>query len=163
LVDQLLIDIVAYGHVLAAMGWLGGAMLTTFVIGPVAQKLSPGASLELNTKLLPKVLRFMQIAIGSALLFGILLVFVVGGDLTPTQTEEIYAGVFLAVVVAIDAFAITIPSFRRVVKISKEAVQTGQPPSPDIAKYAKRASMGSLIGTLILFAILAMMVASGFS
>jgi hypothetical protein len=66
-------------------------------------------------------------------------------------------------VTGIIAFAVTIPAFNRVAKIANEAVKSGQPPSPDIMKYAKRASRGALVGVLLLLVVLATMIASGFS
>jgi len=163
MVDQILIDILAYGHVLSAMGWLGGGILTTFVLGPNLRNLSPGAGLEFNARILPKVLRFVEIAVGLSLVFGVLLFYVVMGDLRPDQLNEIYAGVALALITAVDAFALTIPSFRKVVKIANEALQNKQPPSPDMMKYAMRARTGSLIGTVLLLGVLVAMIASGFS
>jgi len=163
LVSQFLIDILAYGHVLAAMGWLGGGILTGFVIGPSLRTLSSGAGLEFNAKVLPKIIRFVQASVGATLLFGILLFYEVGPGLTTDQFNEISFGVALAVVTAIVAFAVTIPSFNKVAKIAGEAVTNNQPPSPDFMKYAKRARQGAMLGVILLLVILATMVASGFS
>jgi uncharacterized membrane protein len=163
MVDQILIDIFAYGHVLGAIGWLGGGLLTGLVIGPNMRNLAPGAGLEFNAKVLPKMVRFVQAAVGVTLLFGILLFLEVGSGLTSTQFDEIGFGVALAVVTGIIAFAMTIPSFNRVAKIANEALKAGTPPSPDIMKYAKRARQGSLVGLGLLLIVLAAMVASGFS
>jgi uncharacterized membrane protein len=162
LVDQIIIDIVAYGHVLAAMGWLGGGILTGFVIGPNLRSLSPGSGLEFNAKVLPKINRFMQATIGSTLLFGVLL-FLVAGPFTTDQFNELSFGIAVAVVIAVIAFAYVLPAFSRVAKIASEAVTSGQPPSPDIMKYAKRARQGAMLGVLLLLVVLATMVASGFS
>jgi uncharacterized membrane protein len=162
MVDQILIDIVAYGHVLAAMGWLGGGILTGFVIGPNLRNLSSGAGLEFNAKVLPKINRFMQATIGSALLFGILL-YAAAGPFTTDQSNELLVGISLAVVTAIVVFAVTLPAFKQIAKLANQAITSGQPPSPDIMKYAKRARQGAMVGVLLLLVILATMIASGFS
>lgn len=161
--DQLLIDILAYGHVLSAVAWLGGGILTAFVLGPSVRMLSPAAGLEFNAKVLPKIVRFVQAAIGSTLLFGVLLFYVVGDELTPTQSYEIYAGVALALATAVVVFAVTLPSFRKVITMANTALQGGQPPSPEMMKYGKRARQGSLVGAGLLLIVLALMIASGFS
>jgi uncharacterized membrane protein len=163
MVDQILIDILAYGHVLSAIAWLGGGILTTFVLGPNLRSLSPGAGLEFNAKVLPKIVRFVQGAIGSTLVFGILLFYVVADQLTPDQTNEIYGGVALALVTAVVVFAVTLPSFRKVIGMADQAIKSGQPPSPEMMKYGKRARMGSLIGVALLLVVLLPMIASGFS
>lgn len=161
--DQILIDVFAYGHVLAAMGWLGGGIFMGFIIGPSISSLTPGAGLEFFVKVLPKILRFFQISVGTTLLFGILLFLEVGNGLTTTQFDEIAAGVVLAIATGVIALAETIPSFRKVSKIANEAIQNKQPPSPDIAKYGRRARQGSLVGVGLLLIVLALMIASGFS
>jgi uncharacterized membrane protein len=161
--DQFITDILAYGHVLSAMGWLGGGIIVTFVVGPNVSSLTPGAGLEFFAKILPKILRFFQVTVVSTLLFGVLLFLQVGNGMTTTQFDEIAVGVVIAIVTGIIAFAETIPSFRKVSKIANEAIQNKQPPSPDIAKYGRRARIGSLVGVLLLLCVLGMMIASGFS
>ena len=163
MVDQILIDILAYGHVLSAIGWLGGGIFVTFVIAPNLSKLSPGAGLEFFSTVLPKILRFFQVTIGATLGFGILLFLVVGNELTPTQFDEIGVGVVLAIATGVIAFVETVPSFRKVSKFASEALQNKQPPNPEIAKYGKRARTGSIAGIVLLLAVLLMMTASGFS
>jgi uncharacterized membrane protein len=161
--SQIIIDVLAYGHVLSAMGWLGGGILLSFVLVPSLRNLAPAAALEFNAKVLPKVLRFMQTVVGSTLIFGILLFYVVSDQLGPDQTNEIYAGIGLALVAGVIAFAVVLPSLGKVVKLAGEALQSGQPPSPEMMKRAKRAGMGSLIAAALLLIVLAMMIASGFS
>jgi len=163
LFDQLIIDILAYGHVLSAVGWLGGGIMVTFVIAPNVSKLAPPANLAFFAYVIPKILRFFQVVVGSTLFFGILLFLDVGSGLRPDQTNEIYLGVAIAIAAAVVAFAETIPSLSRVSKIAGEAIQNKGPPSPDIAKYANRARIGSIVGMLLLLVVLSVMIASGFS
>lgn len=167
--SQILIDILGYGHVLSAMGWLGGGILTTFVLGPNLRKLTPAASLEFNAKVLPRIVRFVQAMIGSTFVFGLLLLYFFNdGDLTwltsTTQGYEISTGMILALTTAAVVWFVTVPSFRKVTEFANRVVQGGeQAPSPEMMKYGKRARMGSLIGILLLLLVLSMMVASGFS
>ena len=167
--SQLLIDIFGYGHVLSAMAWLGGGILITFVIGPNVRKLSPGASLEFNVKVLPKILRFVEVMIGSTFVFGLLLLYFFNdGDFTwlstTSQGYEISIGMIVALTTAVIVFAVTVPSFRKVIKISGDVLRGGQQaPPPEMMKYGRRAKQGSLIGVALLLVVLAMMVASGFS
>lgn len=51
--DQIIIDILAYGHVLSSIGWLGGGIVIAFVIAPNLSKLTPGAGLEFFATILP--------------------------------------------------------------------------------------------------------------
>ena len=163
MVDQIIIDILGYGHVLSAMGWLGGGILTTFVLGPSLRSLSPSAALEFNARILPKIIRFVNVAVGLTLVFGIGLFFAVSDQLTSTQSDEIFAGAGLALVTAAVAFAVTIPSFRKVIRFASEALQHGQPPSPEMMKSAGRARQGATVSVILLLVVLVMMIASGFS
>jgi uncharacterized membrane protein len=168
-VNQLLVDVLGYGHVLSAMGWLGGGILTAFVIGPNVRKMSPAASMEFNAKVLPKLVTFVQGAIGTTLLFGLLLVyFIQDGDLSwlssTTQGYEISAGMVLALITAVFAMTVVIPSFRKIGRIANEFVQgTLKAPPPEMMKYARRARLGSMTGVVLLLVVLSLMVASGFS
>lgn len=101
--------------------------------------------------------------VGTTLLFGVLLFVDIGNGLTPTQYDEIAVGVILAIATAVIAYAETIPSFQKVVKFATEAIQNKQAPNPDIAKYGRRARMGSIVGVVLLLVTLAVMIASGFS
>jgi uncharacterized membrane protein len=162
--SQILIEVLGYGHVLSAIGWLGGGILTTFVLGPGVRNLSQGAALEFNAKVLPRILSFVQAAIGSTLVFGLLLLYFVSDSLTTTQSYEIYAGAGIALVTAAVVWTITVPSFKKVVKISDSVLKGERPaPPPEMMKYGKRARLSSLVGVSLLLISLSMMIASGFS
>lgn len=169
MVSQILIDILAYGHVLSAMAWLGGGILTGFVVGPSVRKLSPPSGLEFNSKVLPRVMRFVQMAIGSTFVFGLLLMYeIYDGNfsslMSTSQGQEISAGVIIGVLAAVVGFAVTFPSFRKVVRMSEEALKGSPPmPSPGMAKYGKRAMTGAMASTVLLLLALAMMIAAGFA
>ena len=160
--------VLAYGHVLSAMGWLGGGILTALVIGPNLRKLTSAASLEFNAKVLPRVIRFVQVMIGTTFLFGILLLYYYyNGSFSPlsttTQGMELSLGIILALLTAVVVWTVTVPSFQRVIKISNDLLEGGQQaPPPDLAKYGGRARMGSLAGILLLLVVLAAMISAGY-
>ena len=149
------------------MGWLGGGILTTFVLGPNVRSMPPVAILEFNSKVLPKVIRFVQAMIGTTFLFGLLLLyFFYNGDLSlltrTSQGLELTVGIVLALVTAVVVWTVTVPSFRKVIRMAGEALQRQQPPPPEMMKYGKRARQGSLIAIGLLLIILAMMISAGF-
>ncbi len=166
--DQLLIVVLAYGHVLSAIGWLGGGILTTFVVGPNVRKLSPGAGLEFNAKVLPRILRFVQVMIGTTFLFGLLLLyFFTDGNLswlvTSSQGLELTFGIVLALVTAAVVWSVTVPSFRKVIDIANSVLKGElKAPPPEMMKYGKRARQGSIAGVILLLIVLATMLAAGF-
>jgi len=166
--SAILITVLGYGHVLSAIMWLGGGLLTAFVIGPSLRSMSPPASLEFNAKVLPKIVRFVRMAVVSTFAFGILLLyFFQDGDMSwlmnSTQGYVISAGVLLALVAGILGFAFVIPSFNSVSRLSAEALQSGKPPATEMMRYGKRARVGSMAVVFLLLIVLAMMVISGFA
>ena len=166
--SDILITILAYGHILSAIAWLGSGLLTGFILGPNLRKMSPAAGLEFNAKVLPKILGFIRSAVISTFVFGLLLLyFFRDGDFSwlsgSTQGYVLSFGILLALVAGGLAFGVVVPSFNKVVKISNEVVQSGKmPPPPELMASAKRARVASTIAVVILFVVLALMVSSGF-
>ncbi len=166
--SDVLITILGYGHVLSAILWLGGGLLTAFVIGPSLRSLSPPTALEFNAKMVPKIVGFIRMAVVSTYVFGILLLyFFKDGDLSwlmnSTQGYVISAGILIALVAGILGLGVVVPAFNMVSKLSGEALQSGKPPAPEMMKYGKRARLGSMAAVLLLLVVLAMMVTSGFA
>src|SRR2546422_8219251 len=58
MVAQIVITILAYLHIISAMGWLGGAGLFVSVVGPGLRSLSPTARLEFLSKIGPRATKF---------------------------------------------------------------------------------------------------------
>ncbi|HYC11439.1 MAG TPA: hypothetical protein VEC02_02105 [Nitrososphaerales archaeon] len=162
-----LLIIFEYGHILSAMGWLGGGILTAFVLGPNVAKLPPPASLAFNAKVLPKVVRFVQMMAGSTLLFGVLLLYgLTGGDaayFATTPGITLSAGISLALVAAVIAVGVTIPAFNKISAIANKLLEGGQQaPPPELKRYATRARLGSLVALALLLIVLVAMVAAGY-
>lgn len=165
--SDIIIGVLAYGHVLSAISWLGGGILTGFVVGPNLRKMAPAAALEFNAKVLPRIVRFVRFAIASTIIFGVLLVyFFKDGDFSwlssSTQGYIISTGALVGLFTAALAFSYVIPAFNKVSGFAAAAIQSGQPPSPEMMKYGKRARLGSMAGVFLLLFVLSMMVISGF-
>jgi len=163
----ILLEVFEYAHILSAMGWLGGGILTTFVLGPNLAKLPPPASLAFNAKILPRITRFIEMMAASTLLFGFLLLYALtGGDASYFTTPEgmiLSAGIGLALVAAVVAVGVTIPSFNKVGAIANQLLEGGQQaPPPELKKYLTRAKRGSLVAFVLLLVVVAAMVAAGY-
>jgi len=165
---DIVLAFLTFGHILSAMGWLGGGLITGFALGPNLRKMSQTAALEFNAKVLPNLVNFVSAAAGTTILFGILLLgYLYSQDSTyfsSTSGMDVSVGIVLAAVTAAIAFSMTIPSFKKVSKISAELLAgTQQAPPPELMKHAKRARQGSLLGVSLLLITLAAMVAAGVS
>jgi len=169
LADPLLVAVLAIGHVLSAIGWLGAGLLSGFVIGPGLQRLSPTSRLEFIVKIIPRMLNYMRGMIAGTFIFGLLLLyFRFDGNfsvLSPSTVlgATLSAGIGIAVVTAVFAFAFVYPAFGHMVSIADGMLKNGgQPQPPEMAKYANRARIGSIAAALLLVIVAAMMVTSGF-
>jgi uncharacterized membrane protein len=167
-VTDIVLAALVFGHVLAAMGWLGGGLLTTFAVGPKLQKLTLTASLEFNARVLPNMVRFTRAAAALTLVFGLaLLGYMYSQDnsyFSSTSGMDVSVGIVLAVVAAAVAFSVTMPSFMKIGKLAGRALEGGQQAPPqEMMVLAKRARMGSVIALLLMLATLAAMVAAGVS
>jgi hypothetical protein len=169
LADPLLVTVLEIGHILTAIGWLGAGLLSGFVIGPGLQKLSAPARLEFVVKVIPKMLRYIMGMIVGTFVFGLLLLyFWLDGDFSLMSSSSTFgavlsAGIAIAVIAAVLAFTVIFPSFNKMVSIADGVLKSGgQPPPPELAKYAERARISALAGVLLLLIVVAMMVTAGF-
>jgi uncharacterized membrane protein len=169
LADPLLVTVLAIGHVVSAIGWLGASLLSVVIIGPGLQTLSAPSRLEFVVKIIPKMLRYISGMIVGTFLFGLLLLyFSLDGDfalMSPATTfgASLSAGVAIGVITAVLAFAVIFPSFSKTVSIAEGVLKSaGQPPPPEMAKYADRARVSSMAGMFLLLIVVAMMVTAGF-
>ena len=167
-VTDIVLAALVFAHVLAAMGWLGGALLTTLAVGPNLRKLTQAASLEFNARVLPSMVNFTQVAAALTILFGLaLLGYVYSQDSTYFSSiagMDASIGIVLALITAAVAFSLTIPSFKKISKLAAKAIEGGQQAPPqEMMALAKRARTGSMIALILLFATLAAMVAAGVS
>ncbi|QQG48106.1 MAG: hypothetical protein HY247_04930 [archaeon] len=154
--------VLLYGHVVSAIAWLGGGILITFVVGPGVRGLSPMANLEFTAKVLPKILRFIQASIGTTFLFGLLLFYYLGVDATSSASLWIDAGIGVALIAAAVVFGVTVPSFKKVIKMAQEKIASGAqgPPPPEMMKFGTRARMGSIAGVSLLLVVVLLMISA---
>jgi hypothetical protein len=151
------------------MGWFGGALLTTFAVGPNLGKLAQSASLEFNAKVLPSMVRFTRAAAWLTILFGLALLGYeysqTSGYFSSAMGMDVSVGIVLALITSAVAFSMVIPSFMKIGKLAGRALEGGgqQAPPQEMMVLAKRARTGSMIALVLLFATLAAMVAAGVS
>jgi len=167
-VTDVVLLVLVFGHVLSAMGWLGGGLLNTLVVGPDLKKLSQAAALEFNAKVLPRIVSFVQATAGLTILFGLLLLYYMYSQdssyFSSTSGMDVSVGIVLAVITAAVAFSMAIPSFKKVSRLAASVLgESPQAPPPEMMTYAKRARRGSIIVLALLLVTLVAMVAAGVS
>ena len=161
MVAQIVITILAYLHIISAMGWLGGAVLFVSVVGPGLRSLSPTARLEFLSKIGPGATRFFIGSSTATIVFGLGLLYAFQG----ASSTTISVGLALGLIAYLDAILFAIPSLRKADHLAKEMLASGQaggPPSPELAKALKRGGIGVATVVVLLVITLMFMVAAGF-
>ncbi len=165
---ELLTTILAFLHILSAMGWLGGGILFGFVIAPKFAKLSLTGSRDFFVTIQPGVIRFFQGIAGATILFGLLLLYVMtGGDfgqLTPSTSWgfDILAGMTTAIVAFVISEFLAVPSFQKLVALNRKMGADGSNVPPELHRTARYAGMMATLSVVLLLVTLGFMVAAGF-
>jgi len=160
MVAQIVITILAYLHIISAMGWLGGAVLFVSVVGPGLRSLSPTARLEFLSKVGPRAIRFFIGSSTATIVFGLGLLYAFPG----ASSTTISAGLTLGLIAYLVVIFVSIPSLRKADHLAKEMLASGQagPPSPELAKELKRGGIGVATVVVLLVITLMFMVTAGF-
>jgi len=151
------ITILAFLHIITAVGWLGGAILFVSSIAPGLRSLSPAASLEFLAKVGPRTTRFFAGAATGTIVFGMALLSVL-----PGVTNTIYYGVGLGLIAYLTAI-LTILSFRKADKIARSILEGPRagPPPPEFQNAMRTGGISVTLTVLLLIISLVFMVYAG--
>lgn len=154
----------AFLHILAAIGWLGGAIFFLSAIGPGVRSLSPQASLEYLTKVGPKQVRFFIGTATATIVFGLVLLFYDFGPNGANWPTSLDVGFILGFIAYIIAMLVAIPAFRKVDKIAHQMMGNpqGGPPPPEFTKLLKKGTQGVIAVVIFLILATIFMVSTGF-
>lgn len=160
MVAPIIVTFLAYLHVIAAMGWLGGATLFLSVVAPGLRKLSPGASVEFLAKVGPMATRFFIGSSTATIVFGLALYF----SLTFPPGSGIIVGIGFGLAAYLDALLVAVPGFRKADHMAQEMMKGAQsgPPPPAFRGALRRGGLGVASTVLLLAIALLFMVAAGF-
>jgi len=159
--------ILAWVHVISAIGWLGGGIMFGVIIAPVLGKFSPAASGEFLVRVGTRVARFFQVIAATTILFGFLLLYNVGGLglLTPSTTYgiELMIGITFALAAFVVSEAVSVPWLLKAVRLVREMQASGKhEPSAELPKALKIAQLSANITLVLLLLTSMFMVAAGF-
>jgi hypothetical protein len=160
----IVITILAFLHIAAAVGWMGALVFFLSTIGPGVRTFTPAASLEFLTKVGPRQTRFFIGTATATIVFGLGLMFeYFGSSAWPTSLEAGFVLGFLAYAIAL---GVTVPSFRNADKVARKIMSTQGPPPPELGAqlqgYLKKGNIAAIaVGILLVFALI-FMVYTGF-
>ena len=161
MVDQSVIAVLTFLHIVTAMGWLGGVIFFLSAVGPGARAFTPPAQLEFLTKVGPKQIRFFAAVATGTIVFGLALLFATFGTDPSSWPNYIEAGFGFGFIAYLVAIVVTIPTLLKVAKVALQAMGGPQgPPPPELPKLLKRANMAAMAVALLLLLALVFMVGS---
>ena len=160
MVALIVITVLAFLHVVSAMGWLGGGVLILSAVTPGIRSMSPATLLEFSTKVGPKINRFFIGSASATIIFGLALL----GAMGMPNINTVYAGAGIGLLAYLDGMLVAIRSFRKADRLAQEAIASGHtgPPPREMLAALKRGGIGTMTGVLLLVIAAALMVASGF-
>jgi len=166
MVSDLVNAILAYGHIVSAMAWFGGLLISTVVISPTMRGLSPAASGEVQSKLVLRMSRYLITVAVLTLLFGVLLAIgKTNGDinfslLMTSWGQRIATGAILGFAELAWSLAER-PSFMKMMKLGAEAKADPNPETLGRLKILQRRfGIHLVLGLVILGTVVALMVAA---
>ena len=163
--ESLLEIALTYGHILAAIAWLGAALMMNLTLGPLMARFSPSTRGELIRLFIPRFTRAVMGAAGGTVLFGLLLYGALMSDgtyadsLSSPATLRLTIGITSAVLAfLIGLVFVARPSFR----LPKLLPDGPAPPGPEFNRTLRTVQVGSAVSlVLLLFTLLFMVAAAG--
>ena len=165
---MLLTALLAYGHVLSAVAWLGGDLFFGSLFASKLGRLSPETSRDFFLLFVPGVSRFFQVVSGTTIVFGLLLLYnMTHGDLSQLGFStgwgaEITLGMATALVAFVLGEVLMVPAASKVVALQRKSPATGAPPSPEFRRTLRTLSLGGGLSMALLLVTLAFMVGAGY-
>lgn len=160
--DAWIVGVLTYGHVLSAIGWLGGALTMNLALGPLMSRFSTGTRMDLLQQFVPRFGRMTAAFAGLTVLFGFGLYAEVYSGSSSIWFSVIGVGILLALVAFVLGAGVIIPTGNRLAAIARD--MAGKPPGPPPAEFApllRRLQLTSFVAMVILLVVLGFMVAAG--
>ena len=160
------IEVLLWLHIVAAIGWVGAAMVFGMLIGPALPTFTASTRNEFIVKVIPKYTRFAQVFTITTPVVGVALALSMsGGSLTafaPTTQFGLFisAGSALALVAVVVAFGAVGPAAHGVVRLTEGQMNNPGPPSPELLAANKKLKAAASVGLVILMGVLVCMVAA---
>jgi len=170
MVNQIIVGIITWLHVVSVIGWTGAALTFLVSLRSTLPKLSPQASGEFVVKVMPRFLKSVQVFTILTLVFGPSLAFTMN-DGPPNQFNLVSPwsifvtmGASVGIAMLFVVFFLFTPTANGLVQTVKQMQQNpDQPPPPKFSILQKRLAMIPPLGvTLLLLAEAFMVTAAQF-
>jgi hypothetical protein len=138
-----------------------------FVVGPALSRLSPSSSGEFLVKVVPRVVLFFQVFAGLTILFGVLLLYNMGGLglLSPSSSYglDLTVGAAFAIVAFIESEFVAAPIQLKAVRMIRNMLAAGQhQPPAEFPQALRMATITAILTVVLLILTSLFMVGAGF-
>ena len=161
----LVVAVLAWLHVFAAVGRMGAVMTLVLAMGPGLGTMSQTARLEFFATLVPRYGRYVAAFSGLTIVFGALLAVSEYQALFSPMTIEgtyIMVGAVLALVAFLFVMFLVVPMARKVGVASERALKDGNAP-PELPSMQRRFRSLGAFGLTLLILILVLMIAAAWT
>lgn len=164
LVDQAVISVLAFLHILSAIGWLGAAIFFLSVLGPTMRTLTPGSSLEFFVKVGSRQIRFFAGAATLTIVFGVSLLFAYFGTNYALWPTALDVGFTLGLIAYVETMVFTLPHFRKAHRMAQQMASNPQPgpPPAEFLNSMRKGQIGATFSTLVILVAAGLMVVTAF-
>lgn len=166
-VDQVIIGVITWFHVVSVIGWSGAALTFLVSIGPALRKLSAQANGEIVLKMFPRFARSVQAFTIFTLIFGPLLALTMNDgppnafDLISPWSQLITAGASVGIIMFFIVFFLLTPSVKRLGHIIQQMQQNpAQPPPNELSRVQRLLAVGGPLSVALLLTAEVFMVAA---
>jgi len=165
--SALVVGILAWLHILSAIGWLGSDIVLLIGMEPRLGKLSAAARDEFTTTVSPRINKMEMFFASATILFGLLFLYeFTGGDLSLISPSTqwglaIMAGATLGFVAFLLEAFVDYPAEKMIIEIVRDMRANNRAPPPELSKYHERSEMVEIAVIILLFAAVTFMVAAG--
>jgi len=166
--STLILGVLAWFHILSAIGWFGSDIVLLIGMEPKLGKLSPATRGEMITTLFQRLHRLELIFATGTVLFGLFFAYeLTGGNLTMLSPATpwglaITVGATLGFVAFLLEVVVDYPAEKKVIAITKEMRANNQSvPPAELSKYHERSEFAETAVLILLFTSLVFMVAAG--
>jgi uncharacterized membrane protein len=157
LIDILVTGIINWFHVVSVIGWTGAVVTFIVSLQPSLAKFSPQANGEFVVKVLPRLVRSIQLFAVFTLIFGPLLAFTMNDgepnvfNFVSPWSVFITIGAALGITMLLMVFFFLTPTASRLVRVVSALQKNPQKPSPaELKVLGKRMAIGTPLSLALL-------------
>ncbi len=136
-------------HFLAGITWIGLLYFFNLINAGFLKSLDAGQKGVVIPRLMPVALAWFRHGATVTVLAGLVLIFMLHPTLAGTGDKAIWLGGLLGIIMMINVHAIIWPCQKEIIRLTKEAAESGKPTPPEMAALAKKALYASRINFML--------------